>query len=225
MEVRKFLVSTFLFLVISNCTNSPELETGEIKTIQLFKDILTRKDNPTTFIESKKILSRERIDAAGIPIIYVELDSGQNGTLTQYPGLGIGQTWLGADGATITLEKGRIKATRGMGDDVMGSTSEIPFWKDIDDASPYKRTVSYLSGNNKIHQKKYLCEIKKIGEKETIKVWGVAFLVEKYEEYCDFKKENIRNKYYLDIEKNVRRSRQYHSDTLGYIIIERLDRL
>ena len=37
---------------------------------------------------------------------------GQNGTLTPYPGKGIGQTWLGADGATITMEQGVLKASK-----------------------------------------------------------------------------------------------------------------
>ena len=37
--------------------------------------------------------------------------------LTPIPGQGVGQTWLGADGATITLDKGVLKASRGMGND------------------------------------------------------------------------------------------------------------
>ena len=30
-----------------------------------------------------------------------------------YPGQGVGQTWLGADGATITLEQGILTASEG----------------------------------------------------------------------------------------------------------------
>ena len=80
------------------------------------------------FVDARNLLSREQIDAAKIPVLFVELESGQNGTLTPYPGHGLGQTWLGADGATITLERGILKASRGMGDDLMGSSSSMPSW-------------------------------------------------------------------------------------------------
>ena len=39
------------------------------------------------------------------------VNSGQNGTLTLYPGESFGQTWL-ADGATITLDRGIIKGSK-----------------------------------------------------------------------------------------------------------------
>ena len=66
-----------------------------------------------------------------MPVLFVGLTSGQNGILTPYPGQGDGQTWLGADGATITLGKGVLKASRGMGDDLMGSSSFMPPWSNI----------------------------------------------------------------------------------------------
>ena len=44
---------------------------------------------------------------------------------------GYGTTWLGADGATLTLEKGIIIASRGMGTDVMGGYTNIPVWNEI----------------------------------------------------------------------------------------------
>ena len=40
-----------------------------------------------------------------------------------------------ADGATITLERGIIKASRGMGDDIMRSSSSIPRWSKIYDSN------------------------------------------------------------------------------------------
>ena len=40
-----------------------------------------------------------------------------------YPGQGVGETWLGADGATINLDKGILKATGGMKGDLMGADS------------------------------------------------------------------------------------------------------
>ena len=137
--MRFILAKTILLLILCSCSNTPELETGEIKTFQLLQNAFENIDDKKIFIDSRKLLSRKQIDAAKIPILFVELESKQNGTLTPYPGQGIGQTWLGADGATVTLEKGILKATRGMGNDIMGAHSSMPVWSKIDiNSSLYK---------------------------------------------------------------------------------------
>ena len=94
MEVTKSLICLVLIFSISACSNTPELETGKIKTVQLLKDALFKKNIKKTFVDARMLLSRQQIDAANIPVLFVELESGQNGTLTPYPGQGIGQTLL-----------------------------------------------------------------------------------------------------------------------------------
>ena len=42
-----------------------------------------------------------------------------------------------------------------------------------------------------------------------IEVWEVSFLVERYEEFCSNKKNNISNIYYLDEFAIIRRSNQF----------------
>ena len=129
-------IAFFLFLIA--CSNSYELETGEIRTFKVIKESLEQANKQKQFVSAKKLISRDQIDAANIPVLFVELSSGQNGTLTPYPGKGVGQTWLGADGATVTLEKGILKASRGMGDDVMGGETLIPQWTNIKKTAEYK---------------------------------------------------------------------------------------
>ena len=154
----------------------------------------------------------------------MELETGQNGTLTQYPGKGFGQTWLGADGATVTLYRGQLSATRGMGDDIMGSTSSMPHWDKIGSASNYEKTLSYLNGSNQISAIKYECKLTLINKSETIKIWKVSHTIKKYHENCFRDDHEIKNTYYLDSRNIVRKSYQYHSETLGYLKIERVDR-
>ncbi len=106
-----------------------------------------------------------------MPVLFVGLTSGQNGILTPYPGQGDGQTWLGADGATITLGKGVLKASRGMGDDLMGSSSFMPPWSNIKKkAQTYSREVAHITGNNKISKRVFSCDIKKISSGDLIKI-------------------------------------------------------
>ena len=61
-------------------------------------------------------------------------------------------------------------------------------------------------------------------EKEHLNIWNIGFDVTKFEEICQNKASMITNLYYLDSQEIVRRSTQYHSETIGYLIIERLDR-
>ena len=223
--MNKFLASLTLIVILASCSNAPETETGEIRTIKLIKDAFDKSRKPKRFIDARNLINREQIDAANIPVLFVELASGQNGTLTPYPGQSVGQTWLGADGATITLEKGILKASRGMGDDLMGSSAYMPTWSKISKKTlPYNRELSHITGNNKIARRVFNCNVEKTSNEELIKIWDINFKVAKFEEKCSDSSFLFKNTYYVDDQGIVRRSSQYHSDTLGPILLERLDR-
>ena len=223
--MNRFLASLALIFILTSCYNTTDTKTGEIGTLQLLKNAFNNSNKPTRFIDARNLINREQIDAANTPVLFVELVSGQNGTLTPYPGQGVGQTWLGADGATITLEKGILKASRGMGDDLMGSSSSIPPWKKIDaKTQTYRRELDHITGNNKISKRIFSCDIQKGSSGKLIEIWGVKFKVTKFEEKCYNKDLTFKNNYHVDTQGIVRRSFQYHGDTLGSILLERLDR-
>jgi len=222
--MKKFFASLSLILILTSCSNALETETGEIGTLQVLKKTFDQLNKPKQFIDARNLINREQIDAANIPVLFVELASGQNGTLTPYPGQGVGQTWLGADGATITLEKGILKASRGMGNDLMGSHSSIPKWSKINkNTEIFSRELNYITGNNKISRHVLICGIKKIRSGDLIKIWDINFKVDKFEESCSSSSLTFKNTYQVDVLGIVRRSSQYHSETIGSILIERLD--
>lgn len=225
MEIKKFLLNFALVSSIMSCSNAPEMETGEIRLLKTLEQAWQNSNKSRLFIDSRTLLSRKQIDEVNTPILFVELESGQNGTLTPYPGKGVGQTWLAADGATVTLERGILKASRGMGNDLMGSSSLMPSLSEVNEnIKIYSREISHITGNNKIYTRIFKCRIQKINKKEIIKVWDVDFFVTKFQEICDHNGFEIQNIFYLDKKNIVRRSSQYHSDTVGYITLERLDR-
>ena len=92
--MNKFLVNLSLIVILASCSNAPDTETGEIRTLQLLKEAFDRSSKNKQFIDARNLIKREQIDAASVPILFVELASGQNGTLTPYPGQGVGQTCL-----------------------------------------------------------------------------------------------------------------------------------
>ena len=107
----------------------------------------------------------------------------------------------------------------------MGSSSSMPPWSKIKYKKQiYDREIKYITGNNKILKLSLKCDIQKNSKKEIIKIWDINFKVFAFEENCRTSDLKFKNTYYVDTQNTVRRSSQYHSDTIGYIKIERLDR-
>ena len=219
---RQFLLLSLI--ILTACSNSSDFETGEIKAIKNLRDTLLASKTPTKILDTRQIITRKKIDDAKIPVLFIELKNGQNGTLTLYPGQGVGETWLGADGATVTLERGIIKATRGMRSDVMGGTSSMPSWANIKDTSEYTRQIAYLSGNNQTESKTYSCIIKRDKKRSSVTIFDVDFSVQKYRENCTYGAIKLDNIYFVDNKSIVRKTTQYHGPAVGYVTIERLDR-
>ena len=222
--MRRTFISILVFATLISCSNSSDLVTGEIKAIKILREALIARNTTTILLDTRKVITRKKIDNAKIPVLFVELENGQNGTLTLYPGEGIGQTWLGADGATITLKNGIIKASRGMRNDVMGSSSSMPFWSEITDTSEYSRQISYLGGDNQIQSNTFSCTVKTANKRSTIIIFDVPFETQEFIETCTNNTEQLKNNYFIDQKKIVRKSVQYHSPALGYLTIERVDR-
>ena len=88
----------------------------------------------------------------------------------------------------------------------------------------YSRELNHITGNNKISMRVFSCHIKKTNNEEIIKIWDASFKAVKFEEQCSNGNLTFKNVYHIDTQGIVRRSTQYHSETLGSISIERLDR-
>ena len=112
-----------------------------------------------------------------------------------------------------------------MGDDLMGSSSSMPVWPKINKKTEtYIRELNHVTGNNKISKRVLSCNLEKTSSEEQIKIWDVNFKVARFKESCFDGSFKFENTYYVDDQNIVRKSSQYHSDTLGAITIERLDR-
>ena len=220
----QLVFSILVLLALSACGNSPELETGETKVLKIIKDKMDAPSGATAYIDARKLVSREILDGVGVPILFVEIDRGQNGTLSQYPGEGVGQTWLGVDGSTVTLDNGILKATRGMGDDLMGSEISLEInWSELEEVS-YERRMAYLRFDNKTLINEYSCTLTDMNSMETINLFDAEFSVNHVQETCRGAAGSFVNDYYIDTEGLVRNSRQYQGNKIGHMTIARLDK-
>jgi hypothetical protein len=212
-----------LYLLLIGCTNKSDVASGEREVFSVIAGALKRDAAKGKFVDARVLVTREKIDAAGIPLLFIELESGQNGTSIKYPGENTGDVWLGIDGGTITLKSGMLLATRGMGDDLMASVGNLPNLSQIAGELTYDKKQIWLSEDNKISKLNFTCKINGAAKPTEIDVFDKKFNVRRVEEQCQANNVDLLNLYFIDDRGIVRRSKQYHSKTLGYILIERLD--
>ena len=208
---------------LTSCSNSPDLTKGEIEIIPLIRDAVQAQTAPENFVDARKLVTRDKIDASGMEVLFVELESGKNGTSIKYPGANIGEVWLGVDGTTLTFKNGHLIATRGLGEDMMSSEGTFPLFHLIAGSTEYVKQQSWLSDDNQITSTNYSCTASVEHAREKIIIFDKTFLVQRAIETCIDGDSKIGNEYFFERNGIVRRSRQFHSPALGYIFVERLD--
>ena len=208
---------------LTSCSNSPDLTKGEIEIIPLIRDAVQAQTAPENFVDARKLVTRDKIDASGMEVLFVELESGKNGTSIKYPGANIGEVWLGVDGTTLTFKNGHLIATRGLGEDMMSSEGAFPSFHLISGSAEYSKTQSWLSEDNQTKSLNYSCTASVENAREKITIFDKTFLVQRATETCIDGDSKIGNEYFFERNGIVRRSRQFHSPALGYIFVERLD--
>ena len=62
--MKKCISSLMLILILVSCSNSTDMETGEIKVLQMLKQAFEQQSRSKIYVDSRNLLSREQIDAA-----------------------------------------------------------------------------------------------------------------------------------------------------------------
>jgi len=131
------------------------------------------------------------------------------------------ETWLTADGATITLARGMLTSAKGFGtglaaSDVAQSTALIQSGT----AGVAERFHSFLNGNDEIELHAYKCRITPAGT-EAIFVQGLAVSVRRIGESCQGVSQSFNNTYWLDPDTGrVMQSSQWSGDFLGNLTMK-----
>ena len=226
--MRKITYLTLAILIVGGCSQNIQNNSPSIKSLIEFKDtmdslVLSSKAIDTKVVDARKIVTRQMIEDAGISLLFVEKNNGTNGTFSLFPGENIEETWLGADGATISLYNGELVATRGIGIDLMGSL--LPRFKAFNERLDisYEKKMRYLTSDNQIDNKNLLCNMIRSVKNEDIFVFELKHTVRKYSETCIGDGNTIKNEFWRDLEGNHVMSKQYHSNSSGYLLLMRLN--
>ena len=208
---------------LTACSNSSDFTKGEIEIIPLIRDVVQAQTTSEKFVDARKLVTRDKIDASGMEVLFVELESGKNGTSIKYPGKNIGEVWLGVDGTTLTFKNGQLIATRGLGGDLMSSEGEFPKFQLYSGNLKYIKTQNFLSDDNQTTSVTYSCTAAVESARKAITIFDKTFLVQRAVETCKAGDSTIKNEYFFERNGVVRRSRQFHGPAFGYIFFERLD--
>lgn len=131
------------------------------------------------------------------------------------------QTWLTADGATITLEQGFLTTTKGFGAGLAGS--DIRQSADLilgGGDGRVERFHSFLNGNDEIELHAYICQITALGPEEVL-LHGARVATEKRQEQCFGVAESFTNTYWVqDSTRRIVQSSQWTGAFLGNMIIK-----
>ena len=208
---------------LTACNNSSDFTKGEIEIIPLIRDVVQAQTTSEKFVDARKLVTRDKIDASGMEVLFVELESGKNGTSIKYPDKNIGEVWLGVDGTTLTFKNGQLIATRGLGEDLMSSEGTFPSFHLISGSAEYFKMQSWLSEDNQKKSLNYSCTAAVESARKAITIFDKTFLVQRAVETCKAGDSTIKNEYFFERNGVVRRSRQFHGPAFGYIFFERLD--
>ncbi len=107
------------------------------------------------------------------------------------------QTWLTADGATITLEQGFLTSAKGFGSGL--AASDVRQSADLVLAGregTAERFHSFLNGNDQIELHAYKCAVTRLGP-ESIFLRGLPVAAQKLQERCHGVAESFTNTYWV----------------------------
>lgn len=125
------------------------------------------------------------------------------------------ETWIAVDNISISLRRGVLVATRGLGHDLMGAGAENTLAALAGLAEgEYRRQMRYLTGD---HRTTYLnagCSMAAVATEAV-----GASRVQRHEETCVARDHRFTNVFWTDGTGRIVRSRQWVSPEVGYLVL------
>jgi hypothetical protein len=143
-----------------------------------------------------------------VPVILAQVPSRNAVALLTKVGTNQGvDTFLSADGISISLRNGLIVATRGLGFDLMRADTEQPLAAITAPPQTILRAYDHLDGENHLISVIYECAYVKTSLRQT-------------KETCSSPQQRFENVYQRNQAGKIMNSRQWVSHQIGWIIVE-----
>lgn len=170
----------------------------------------------------RQTLTREAISQSPTSLMLAEIPA-RAGQAVVAPVLANGDrlTWGTNDGITLTLQDGLVVGTRGLGGDMMGA--EVRGTRAaLRSGGTSVRIHDLIGGEDQVERLSYQCDVVVAGQ-ERIGIFGRAFDTTKVVETCRGAELAFENAYWVEGNGRIRKSRQWISADVQYLLLERLD--
>lgn len=204
--------------VLAGCGNDP----GSLDYLDTIGGLVNRKEAAAPSA-GPRAMKRAAVDAIGKPVMHALVPSTKAEAvfaLIQTRGRLV--TWGAADGVTLTLQDGVLLSSKGLGVDL--TSAVVPSLGEIGRASGTVQRVHYgYDGGDVEVATRYSCELSLVGT-ETVTIAQLGFPTRHVVESCQGPAGSFRNDYWIETGGKVRQSRQFVSESVGYLELSLLSR-
>ncbi len=164
-------------------------------------------------------VGRAELAAFGKPILRIQSKAlGQDAFLTIADAKENVVTWTAQGQANFSLRDGVLIQTRGLGADLM--SAQVPSLAQLRGGANYERIYYFLGPDDVGTRRTYDCTTATVG-RETIEVVGKSHATTRVTETCTRQNGKVTNDYWIE-GTTVRKSRQWASNTVGYLEFEKV---
>lgn len=162
-------------------------------------------------------LSRNAVVALGHPLLEVTLPArNAQARLIPFGANGDHVTWVSPEMISLTLQRGMLSATRGLGHDLMSvdATQSLAL---IERQHPgqAQRVHRYLDGERRLFARSFTCEVS-IGGPQTVDSLGTGHATTRLNETCRDDQTTFTNTYWRGRDGVIRKSTQWIGPENGY---------
>lgn len=166
-------------------------------------------------------LTRAQVSSIGVPIDLVKIENrGATAGVFLVATNSDVETWASQDKTSLSHRDGVVVATRGLGEDLMSAA--VPRVAQLQRAgTEYQRSHTLLDGEDKPLKQSFDCQLRS-RVAEQITVLERSYATSHVTEHCSGPSGQFDNDYWLQTDGNIRKSRQFISNSVGYVVIEHL---
>ncbi|WP_296427267.1 YjbF family lipoprotein [Yoonia sp.] len=206
MKHIRHVMQIMVFCLVAACGNGND---RNLVPQQVLARLAEPKQTPADVSQVRAALTPQVLTAIDGPVLLVQImNRGAVAVLTRVAMNGPIETFLTPDGISLSLHDGLLVATRGLGFDLMAADVGGPLGAVMGNANDAPREHRYLDGENHVSRDVFDC----------IYTRSAA---DHIREICSRAGNAFENTYIVDVFGLVRVSRQWVSEGVGYLLIER----
>ena len=214
MAVTRMLAVAGLALALAGCGDA-DRRGGSLTLIGQSVAALAKNARGDTPV-SRITASDAALNAAEVNLLLVQTETtGSRAGFALDSVNGDAMTWRSTDGVSVVTRGGQLNGTAGFGFDL--SSAALPAFRP---GGTVTRTHYRLRGDEVVTPETFTC-VQSLGPAEAITVTGRRFATQKLVETCrSAERDGIENAYWIDASGVVRKSRQWASPGIGYLVLE-----